>query len=43
MFKSFEIQKELFNKLFSRIDGIAKAKSNPTTKDAFEDALKLIK
>ena len=25
------------------IDGIAKSKSNPTTKDAFEDALKLIK
>ena len=25
------------------IDGIVKSKSNPTTKDAFEDALKLIK
>lgn len=25
------------------IDGIAKSKSNPITKDAFEDALKLIK
>lgn len=25
------------------IEGIAKSKANPTTKDAFEDALKLIK